>query len=179
MKDKKKILALLALLLPLCTGIGSAWAYFTDQVVAEGGYLLEAGIPDTEIEETFESWTKHVTIVNTGEIPLYIRVRAFCGDEYSLVPAGNANWTQQGDWYYYTGNSGVLETVGENSRTPELLVEIKDRDGAPISSTPEKDKERFNVVVVWERLALQYDENGELLSSTEADWSRKMTGGDE
>lgn len=181
MKNKTKILAVIALLLPLCIGIGSAWAYFTDHVAAEGGFIVEAGKPDTDIDEKVERMTKYVTIRNTGEIPLYVRVRAFCGEEYSLVYQESADWTRQGEWYYYTGNSGVLEVTGDRAATPELPIAIKGKDGAdfPVDTVPEKDKEKFNVVVVWERLALQYDENGELLAPMEADWSRKITGGDD
>lgn len=181
MGNKRKMTAaftLSVLLLVLWGGAGGSLAYFTDQASAEGGWLLEAGEPDTEITERFSGWTKYVSIGNTGDIPLYIRVRAYCGSEYSLEYTESSDWTKRGDWYYYIGNGGVLETA---EKTPELPIMIKDKDGneIPAGDAPEEGRDRFNVAVVWERLALQYDREGNLIPSVEADWDRMFAGGDE
>lgn len=177
MKKKKRIsvmLAGLAMLLPLGAGTGSAWAYFTDHVEAEsGGYGVETGRPDTELEEGFGEWTKNVRVRNTGDIPVYVRLQAFCGSEYRLEYTEDENWKKSGDYYYYTGTDGILET-GE--RTPALSIKILDKDGDPIPDQPEEFRARFNVVVIGEKLPLQYDAEGSPVPPEGADWTRyKLT----
>ena len=61
MKKKNVILALLAAGLVLTSSVGSAWAYFTTYVEAQGGVTISLG-DETDVEETFSSWTKHVSI---------------------------------------------------------------------------------------------------------------------
>ena len=192
MKNKKMLAIAFtaALLLPVCAGIGRAYAYFTDHVAASGGgYVMEIGKPDTELKETFGSWTKHVTVKNTGEIPVYVRVKAFCGNEYHLEFKENGNWKAGDDgYYYYIGESdsgaGVLKVQEETP--PNLDIEIRlnqkgtDENGKeyylPIPGNPDnqgnpaENRVDFNVVVVCERTPLQYDENGDLLAPDAADW---------
>ena len=79
MKFYKTILAAMAVALPLSAGIGNAFSYFTANAGAQGGVGVEIGPPKTEITETFGEWTKHVTITNTGDIPVYVRVQALSG----------------------------------------------------------------------------------------------------
>lgn len=190
-KNKMLVTALaLALLLPVCAGIGRAYAYFTDHVAASGGgYEMEIGRPDTKLEETFGNWTKHVTIENIGEIPVYVRVKAFCGDEYYLDFENNANWEAGNDgYYYYIGNSGsgagVLEVGKGTPVDPGLDIKIllaetgADGKHLPIpgkldeqgEGNPVENRVNFNVVVICERTPLQYDENGDLLAPDAADW---------
>lgn len=188
MKKKKIVTTALALLLPVCAGIGSAHAYFTDHVAAAGGgYAIEVGRPDTELEETFSKWTKHVTVKNTGEIPVYVRVKAFCGDEYYLEVTENDDWKAGDDgYYYYVGKSredsgaGVLEVGRETPTDPGLNIKIllaktdAYGDHLPVPDDPDEpgeSREKFNVVVICERTPLQYGDDGGLLSPAEADWT--------
>lgn len=173
MKKKKRIsvmLTVLAMMLPLGAGIGSTWAYFTDHVEAQSrGYAVEAGEPGTELEEEFGSWIKQVRMRNIGEIPVYVRLAAFCGSEYSLVHTEDENWLKSGGYYYYTGNNGILE---EGKETPCLLIRILDKNGDPLPDRAEGSAAQFNVVVIGERLPLQYDSDGSLIPPEKADWTK-------
>ena len=85
MKKKTTILAALAVILTLSAASGSAWAYFTTYAQARGSYPIELG-DRTTVEEDFSAWTKHVSIKSEPDSePVYIRVRAFCGEAYQLV----------------------------------------------------------------------------------------------
>lgn len=164
MKKKTVYLAAVALVLILSASLGSAMAYFTTNVEAEGSYRLEFG-NETNIDETFDSWTKHVTISNTADSqPVYVRVRAFAGSEYELsyLDAGG-KWTPGADGYYYY--SDIL-----NAGEAADVLDIR------ISNVPEEltEPENFNVAVIYESTPVQYDENGEPY----ADWSIKLDSGD-
>ncbi len=172
MKRGKKLAAVLGVALVLCAGAGSAGAYFTDHVEAVGGgFSVETGDPETKLTERFQGWTKYVSVENTGEIPVYVRVRAFCGGEYRLVCEEGETWRESGGFYYYTGNGGILYP-GE--KAPELPIKIHGVDEAgnltEIPDVPEENREKFGVVVVSERTPLQYDGAGEALAPEEADW---------
>ena len=83
-----QVLALTAAVTVASAGIGKAWSYFTTYAEAAGGYTIQLG-DRTEITEDFTDWTKHVTITNEeSSEPVYIRVRAFCGSQYTLVYSG-------------------------------------------------------------------------------------------
>lgn len=164
MKKKTVYLAALALVLTLSASIGSAMAYFTTHVEAEGRYRLELG-NETGIDEEFSDWTKHVTIRNTSESqPVYVRVRAFAGSEYELSYLdASGKWTPGADGYYYYSN---ILNAGEAAD----MLDIR------ISNVPEELKESvsFNVAVIYESTPVQYDENGDPY----ADWSIKLDSGD-
>ena len=186
----KQSLALLAAAMALTAGIGSANAYFTTYAEAQGGLTIHMG-NETEIEERFDSWTKHVVIDSeSGSEPVYVRVKAFCGSEYSLVFSGagwSANIADQGTgsiaapgdsgFYYCTDilyGDGSFEGEGNEGvggKTSELLIEIKDKDGKPIVTT--EDSPDFNVVVIYECTPVLYDEAG----NPYADWTRKVQTG--
>lgn len=148
-KTNEFILAVLAVLLTLAAGLGSAWSYFTTYAEAKGGYTIELG-DQTQISEEFSAWTKHVVITNEeGSQPVYIRVKAFCGSEYTLTYSdnGSGKWTPGDDGYYYY--SDIVDAGGS---ADELLVQIL--------NVPETDPEDFQVVVIYESTPVQYDEKG-------------------
>lgn len=149
MKLNKMILATAAIVLPLSVGVGSALAYFTDSVSSAGGYVVEVG-PDTNMTETFGSWTKHITVTNAEDgVPVYVRVKAFSGSQYSLEYITGGKWLEGADGYYYY--DGILE---KSTTTPVLDIKIND---VPENAT---DKDAFNVIVVYERTPVEYNENG-------------------
>lgn len=166
MKRKNLILVALALVLVLGASMGSAWAYFTANAEAAGGYPIRLG-GRTDIGEDFSAWTKHITVSNEeGGQPVYVRAKAFSGSEYSLIYSDASGlWTPGGDGYYYYG---AILNGGET--TDELLVKIA---GVPEDADLE-DAESFNVVVVYESTPVQYDEAG----NPYADWSIKLDAGD-
>ncbi len=70
-----------ALALTAVTEVGRALAYFTAYTTASGEAALHLSFPTTTTTETVSSWTKHVTIQNTGDVDCYVRVRAFAGED--------------------------------------------------------------------------------------------------
>ena len=160
MKKMNLLLAALAVCLVLTAAIGSAWAYFTTYAVAKGGHVVELSdhrTPPPNIEERFAAWVKYVRITNNedGET-VFVRVRAFGPEKYPLTYLDeNNNWTFGSDgWYYYN------DPLPPGQRTPELQIKIND--------VPEKAEygDDFNVTVVYESIAAQTTENGDLY----ADW---------
>ena len=152
----KKLLPVLALLMVLTAGLGTAWAYFTTYAMAQGGYTIKLG-DRTQIEEEFYSWTKRVTVTSDEESePVYIRVKAFCGSAYELQYIDEAgNWSPGADGYYY-----YAPAVAGGESTSELLVKI--------GNIPEegKDGDSFNVAVIYESTPVHYDTEG----NPYADW---------
>lgn len=95
--------------------------------------------------------------------PVYIRVKAFCGSEYSLVFSDESGkWTPGEDGYYY-----YSDIVNGGGTTDELLVKI---ENVPEDVT---DADSFNVVVVYESTPVLYREDG----TPYADWNSKVNTG--
>lgn len=183
MKKSKMILAAAAVVLPLGIAGGSALAYFTANTTAAGGYAVEVGM-DTEIDEEFSDWTKHVTITNkTGGGAVYVRAKAFSGSLYNLTYTGTTGWHEGTDGYwYYADGSGKPTPLKPGETTSELLVEI--------TGMPEKEedkKEEFNVIVIYEQMPVKYNADGTPIVPTAEDWAKyavkeeeegKLTGSD-
>ena len=147
----------------LFAGVGKAWAYFTTYARAEGGSVIRLDY-DTEIEEEFSDWTKKITISNkSGSLPVYIRVKAFCGGEYRLAYSDQSGrWGQGTDGYWYYNN-----IVYGGEKTEPLSVRIENiPEDAEISA-------EFNVAVIYESTLVRYDKNG----NPYADWSAKQDTG--
>ncbi len=163
MKKNTMILAALAVILTLTAGVSSAWAYFTTYAEAKGGYTLHLG-DKTTVSENFSDWTKHVSIASeTDSEPVYIRVKAFCGSEYSLIYSDAAGkWTPGEDGYYY-----YSDIVNGGGATDVLDVKIE--------NVPEgmEDSDSFHVVVIYETTPVRYREDG----TPYADWSARLDSG--
>ncbi len=174
MKKKNVILALLAAGLVLTSSVGSAWAYFTTYVEAQGGVTISLG-DETDVEETFSSWTKHVSItIDPDSEPVFLRARAFCGT-YELYYGDSSNkWTPGEDgYYYYSDPSNLWGSAEDENGNPrpsgekaaeELLVQILD------VPTEEIDQKDFNVIVVYETVPVKYDDEGKPY----ADWNGEL-----
>lgn len=153
MKRKTMVLLTLAVVMVLAASINSALAYFTTYAEAIGGHVVSIG--DTDVNESFSAWTKHVTISNSdpGE-PRYVRARAFAGRNYVLTYSGQ-NWSgPDAEGYYYYD---LILMPGQT--TSELLIAIQD--------VPESDA-GFNVVVVYETVPALFADDGTPLPP---DWS--------
>ena len=85
------LLTALAVLLAAGSSVSSALSYFTTYTSARGEYPIFLN-RQTEIREEVSDWTKHVVIENTGEADCFIRVRAFCGSQYTLVFTAGEGW---------------------------------------------------------------------------------------
>lgn len=166
MKKRTVFLALIAVVLVLSTGIGSALAYFSTYAVAEGGYTIHLG-DETDIEETFSGWTKHVTVSNKeGSEPVLVRAKAFCGKEfeqYLVYSDESGKWAPGADGYYY-----YSDPLKGGEFTEELLVAFR--------GIPDSDEElaEFNVVVIYESTPVRYDSNGDIIRDC---WDIKLDTG--
>ncbi len=154
---KTACLGAAALILTVGVSTGRALAYFTTYASASGGATLDLGSTTTVPDETFDetTWTKHVTIRNTGAYDCYVRARAYAGSSYELEYPDADGWTRQADGYWYYDQ---ILPAGEE--TAELLVRIQ---------RPEAAAEEFNVIVVQEHTAVCYREDG----TPYADWNLK------
>lgn len=180
MKKRNVFLAVLAAGLVLTASIGSAWAYFTTYVEAEGGYTISLG-DETTVEENFSAWMKSLVITSTADSePVYVRARAFSGDSYPLTysdgeafneedPEGKHGddgvgsgqdgfWAPNADGYYY-----YSKIIYGGGKTNELQVKIE--------NVPEDVTEKeFNVVVIYETTPVQYKEDGTAYGPSEINW---------
>ena len=102
MKIKNVIMTALVTGMLLTGTVGSVYSYFTTNAEATGSASISLG-SRTEVEEDFSAWTKRVAITSKKDSkPVYVRVKAFCGSEYSLTYSDEeGNWTPGSDGYYY------------------------------------------------------------------------------
>lgn len=143
MKDKKLLVTALSLILCLTVSIGIALAYFTDYEDARGGAEIKL-TGRTETEEEFDGDEKVVSISNTGETDMVVRVLAF-GENLTFNTGNNGDWADGGDgaWYY----TKVLK-AGES--TSELRIAVGGR-------VDPKDPVEYDVTVVHEASRVTYD----------------------
>lgn len=157
MKKNRILLTALAAALILALSIGSALAYFTDWTLADGTETVHAGHTG-EINESFDSWVKHVTVKNTSkDVSVFVRAKVF--STYTVAASGT-NWDSVGKetYTYYALPLGPGET------TPDALnVTITPPAGL-------EDGESFNVIVVYEAVPVKYDKDGTPI----ADWTQEI-----
>ena len=150
-------------LVALSATVGTTLAYFTTYASAKGS--IEISLEEqTTIKEDFDSWVKHLTIANNGtdSRPVFVRAKAFAGEEYTLTYSGSG-WSQGADGYYYYGTAptgDLAEAKGgtilmPGKETSQLDVTISD---VPAGAKP---GDNFNVVIVYETTPVLYDESGE------------------
>ena len=163
---KKKLLVILAaaaLLSVSAAGIGTAYAYFTTNAQASGRQTVTLG-DQTSIEENYGSWTKSVRIKNeeTSSQAVYVRARAFAGDEYPTGQIAGTNWTQNGEWYVY----GPAVEPGQYTEVLQVPIEGKAKDETA-------EPREFNVVIVYETTpAVQNGYENGAVQYEPADWAR-------
>lgn len=163
---KKKIVFLLALSVILAVSItmNGTLAYFTTYAESKGGYVI--GLGNTNIKEEFSNWTHRVVVTNDEEgQAVYVRAKAFAGDQYTLAYSGEG-WTlgEDEDGYYYYDQ--ILNGGGS---TEELLIRV---ENIPVELVP---GDGFNVAVIYETTPVEYDADGKPY----ADWNSTLSGGAE
>ncbi len=150
MKDRKLLITALSLILCLTVSIGLAVAYFTDYEAAKGGAVLHLS-GQTEIVETVNDTGKTISISNTGESDMVVRVMVIGDSKKVTKITTGENWSgpDNDGWYYYTK---VLKKNGEDgSSTSDINATI---------TLDEKDDIRdFDVIVVHESERVVYDGN--------------------
>lgn len=165
-RRKLLILGAIALVLVLCTSIGTAWAYFTTYSEARGGYRLRmAHRREMDMEEEFSQWTKHITLQNSEESdPVFVRAKVFAPTGLTLSYLDESGkWTLGEDGYYY-----YSDVLRGGERTEELLARIGN-----VPETPEEG-DSFDVVAVYETTSVRYLPDG----TPYADWNaRRELGG--
>ena len=166
MKYKKYLLIAAALVMIGAAGIKPAMAYFTDTQQATGKITVHLGDSTIEPKEDVKNMTKIITVSNTGDYDVYVRVKAIYSSNYTvtLTDAAKTNgWTDGGDGYYYYNNIVTKkDTDNASSKQLELKIDVKD------SSLVGEDG--FNVVIVQEATRVFYDEKG----TPSANWNDKI-----
>lgn len=133
----------------LCFSV--AFAYFTGNARAKGGYIIEIdGSSDVE-EPEVASWVKHVVVTNTGNGEIAVRVKAFCGDSYVLRYVGE-HWEEHQDGYCY-----YSLPLDPGAEAPELMVQIRG-----IERTGYDDGFTVTIPVVQESVPAVFLANGDL-----------------
>lgn len=134
---------------------GTAYAYFTSHTQAAGSHPIELGY-SSEINEDIVDGNKDITMVNTGDTEIMVRIQLFYGTGVNnnvkiTVPGENtvenSGWSQEADgvWVY----EHVLQP-GES--THSLWVDVEADEGTDLSN--------FDVTVIGQTSPIYYDENG-------------------
>lgn len=177
MKFNKTILAAFAVVLPLSAGIGSALSYFTANVAATSERVEVEVVPHTDINEEVVDMVKQVVITNSGEVPVYIRLKAFAGTKYKLEISGvgtgegtNSNWSPSGNTVIPGSDSDRYYEYGKwlapGEKAEQINIKILDEEGYPIKAGTDLDA--FNVVVTYERTPMaKYDSDGNMIYKDE------------
>ena len=119
----KSLIALLAVLVLLVSTVGITVAYFSDRDATAGALTISL-TPDTTIHEGTSDEQKDVTIENTGDTDVVVRVQLF-GPEGMVVTPGDG-WVQSTDgWYYY---NEVLAAGGETKTAINAKIEFTGTD---------------------------------------------------
>lgn len=164
MKIKTFIPALFAATLICMSSVKDANAFFTTYVTAKGGYEVSY-MRETHMEEQFENWNKYVTVTSKeGSIPVYVRVKAFSGELYELSYAGEGWKYVEADGYYYYDRPLY---GGETTKALRIFI-----DNIPVNPEHEQN---FNVIVIYETIPVQYDEQNEWIQPEKADWSETLS----
>ena len=156
MKKRTLLLAVLAVLLVLSSGIGSAVAYFTSYATARGGYVIMGG--RTEIKEEWLQGQKVVRISNVartdadnGKYPVFVRARVFADSSlaltYSSEPQGA--WKQTGDYWYYQ----TAIAAGQTTNPLNIAVAAKADQKFKVGDTAD-------VIVVYESVPAMFKADG-------------------
>lgn len=139
---KKRLLLTTVIVLAVllaCTCV--AFAYFTDYEDAHGGAVLRLE-GESELHETPEDDKKIISIENTGETDIIVRVAVF-GD-YVTEEADEEDWIKDGDYWYY---KHILEP---GKSTSEIIANIDTKKA-------KEDGHDFEIVVVHEIERVTYD----------------------
>jgi hypothetical protein len=145
MRNKRKLVITLSLILCLTASVGFTLAYFTDYENAKGGAVVKLS-GQTEVKEEFDGNNKKVTIKNTGDTDMVVRLRVFGDEDHMTVNStGNTDWLEgtDGFWYY----KKVLPAGAEASMF-KVDVSGKIDPGDPID---------FEITVVHESQRVTYD----------------------
>ena len=148
--------------------IHAALAYFTTYCMAEGGLPIEYGTRTVITEEPqVVEGKKVVSIKNSADSKeaIYVRVRAFAGEEFQPLHYSGEGWTDGNDgfWYY----DGILEP-GQDTDAHKLTIQV---DGL-LTTDGYAAGDKIEVPVIYESMPVQYDENWNQLTALQANWNK-------
>lgn len=163
-KMNRKTIGLVAaaLMLVATIGVGSALAYFTTYTRAEGSKELTLNFSETEINEKIIDKQKVISLSNTGEADIYVRVKALVGEDHPIVysePENAGKWVPGADGFYY-----YTDILAPGEATSEILVGF---------TLADENAASFNVIIVQESTVVLYDEDGNAQEYNEVDWDIK------
>ena len=144
MRNKKLKLLIAGILLVALAAPAAVTAYFTDYEEGHGGAVLNLE-GQTELHEQPEDDKKTISIENTGETDVIVRV-AIYGNFLGEVDYSAEDWTydEEGGWYYY---NSILKP-GES--TSDIVANID------VAKAKEAGHD-FDIVVVHESERVTYD----------------------
>lgn len=145
--NKKAILLAISFALVLSLSVGTAFAYFSDYATAKGGAAITLG-GKTDIKETVVDKTKTISIENTGETDVVVRVKIF-GDAKIDPGAGWHKAESDGFWYY----DKVLKTTEPDKATTNIVATVV---------APAGQVDNYDVVVVHESAQVTYGTDGKI-----------------
>jgi predicted ribosomally synthesized peptide with SipW-like signal peptide len=143
-RNKKLIIAVIAVVMTLLASTGVTLAYFSDYETALGEVALNLS-GETQIAEEVTDTQKVVKIVNTGDANVVVRM-AIYGPEGMKITIDDDHWKKQGDHYYYDKILKPGETTGS------ITADIS---GIPVTA----DLDEFEIIVNHESAIAVYDMN--------------------
>lgn len=150
--------AAVAIALCMSATVGTTLAYYTDATQAEGSLLYKWGAPSTDITEDPDGTNKVISVQNTGDAPVLIRVKALYAQVNADIKIGEgteSGWVTDGNgWFYY---SEPLWNKGDS--TSKLVFEVNPNDN-------ELSLDEFNVTVLQQCAALAWDDDAKSYAGT-------------
>lgn len=108
----KPLILAISIVLLVCVGVGATWAYFAMSATPVINTFQSGSVGAEVVEQVNGSAKTSITVKNTGESPVYVRVRlvSYFEDAYgNVLPQSSQdvsftpgeNWTQIGEYYYH------------------------------------------------------------------------------
>ena len=134
-KNLRRALIIAAIAVAMVATTAVSFAYFSDYETAMGRAVIHL-TGETEIQEEWTGAEKKITIVNTGECDVIVRVGVFGPDPDGMNVTGDG-WKQDGDFWYYN------QVIPVGGKTSVLTASVDGLD-------PNLDYSEFDITVVQE-----------------------------
>ena len=160
MKKKHLVLAAMAIVLVLCSSIGTAIAYFTTYAGGNGGYVIHLGHKSV-IHDVYTD-VKQISIQNVadgpedvGKYPIFVRAKVYHGTDSIVTPTEYANWRPVGEYFYYLDPLYADQNPSAMSTTSTLKLKVYPNPAADI-----KPGDLVDVIVTYQSVPAMFDANG-------------------
>lgn len=158
MKNRKIIASAAAIFLCMVVSVGTAVAYFTDYENGRGGAEVNLS-GQTRLIENMQDNNKVISVQNTGETDMIVRVLIF-GDESRMTVKPGSGWIKGEDGAFYYNKilkAGKDGAAGES--TSEIIAEVTVKEG--------EEPTDFDIMVVNEGSRVVYDGQGDPTSGNQ------------